>query len=90
MSWDPFYLWTGLDVPVEVGESLFRVLDSEKEVFCLLCLFLCFLLVSFSVVLFFVLSLFSAVCVRLLLCVSRHTVCISCIHLWALSVMLLI
>ena len=30
-----------------VGESLFRVLDSEKEVFCLLCLFLCFRLVSF-------------------------------------------
>ena len=74
----------------EVGGFPFRVLDSEKEVFCLHCLFLCFLLVSFSFVVLFVLSLCSAVCVRLLLCVSRHTVCIACMHLWTLSMILVI
>ena len=74
------FLVNGIRCTSEVGGFPFRVLDSEKEVFCLHCLFLCFLLVSFSFVLLFVLSLCSAVCVRLLLCVSRHTACIPCMH----------
>ena len=75
----------------EVGGFPFRVLDSEKEVFWLALLIL---LLSFGFFLFCcvirLVTLFCCVCVRLLLCVSRHAACIPCMHLWTLSVMLFI